>query len=167
MNFLIGGWNISDITQIHSGVTFSTGVSADNANTGTNQRANYVPGCQLKPAGFHQSVKEWYNPACFVVPPEYTFGNTERNGFRGPDYDDSDIAIFKNFNFTESMYLQFRAESYNTLNRTNFSPPGGSATGSSPQIGGTVTSDIDSSTFMQILSAAPARQIQFAMKFVF
>jgi Carboxypeptidase regulatory-like domain len=167
MNFLVGGWNISDITQIHSGVTFSTGVSADNANTGTTQRANYVPGCQLKPAGFHQSVKEWYNPACFVVPPEYTFGNTERNGFRGPDYDDSDIAIFKNFNFTESKYLQFRAESYNTLNRTNFSPPGGSATGSSAQIGGTVSSDIDSSTFMQILSAAPARQIQFAMKFVF
>jgi hypothetical protein len=112
-------------------------------------------------------VKAWYNTACFVIPPEYTFGDTERNGYRGPDYDDSDIAIFKNFNITESMFFQFRAESFNTFNHTNLSPPGGSATGSSAQIGGTVQSNVDSSTFMQILSAAPARQIQFAMKFVF
>jgi hypothetical protein len=169
MNLLIGGWNISDITQIHSGVDFSAGLAEDNANTGTagTQRANYVPGCQLKPAGFHQSVKAWYNPACFVIPPEYTFGNTERNGYRGPDYDDSDIAVFKNFNITESKFFQFRAESFNTFNHTNLSPPGGTATGSSAQIGGTVQTNVDSSTFMQILSAAPARQIQFAMKFVF
>ena len=96
-----------------------------------------------------------------------THSATERNGFRGPDYNDFDISVFKNFNFTESTYLQFRAESYNTFNRVNFSPPGGSATGSSAQIGGTVTTDVDSSDFMKILSAAPARQIQFALKFVF
>ncbi len=167
MNYLIGGWNLGDITQIHSGVDFTAGVSADNANTGTGSRTNYVSGCKLEPSGFHQTVNEWYNTACFVVPPEYTFGTTERNGFRGPDYNDFDISVFKNFNFTESTYLQFRAESYNTFNRVNFSPPGGSATGSSPQIGGTVTTDVDSNTFMKITSAAPARQIQFAMKFIF
>jgi hypothetical protein len=80
---------------------------------------------------------------------------------------DFDISVFKNFNITESMYLQFRAESFNTFNRVNLSPPGGSATGSSAQIGGTVTTDVDSNTFMKITSAAPARQIQFAMKFIF
>ena len=86
-----------------------------------------MPGCQLKPSGFKQTVGHWYNTDCFVVPPEYTFGATERNGFRGPDYNDFDISVFKNFNFTESTYLQFRAESYNST--VNFSPPGGSATG--------------------------------------
>jgi hypothetical protein len=126
-----------------------------------------VPGCQLKPSGFKQTVGHWYNPVCFVVPPEYTFGTTERNGYRGPDYNDFDISVFKNFNFTESTYLQFRAESYNTFNRVNFSPPGGTATGSSAQIGGASTTNVDSSDFMKILSAAPARQIQFALKFVF
>jgi hypothetical protein len=167
MDLLIGGWNISDITSIHNGNDFTTSLTADNANTGTPQRANYVPGCKLKPPGFHQTVHEWYNKACFVIPPAYTFGNTTRNAYRGPDYDSSDIAIFKNFNFKESMYLQFRAESFNTFNRANFSPPGGTATASYGSIGGSVSNPVDGSTFMQILSAAPARQIQLAMKFIF
>ncbi|HEV2275339.1 MAG TPA: hypothetical protein VGR96_14300, partial [Acidobacteriaceae bacterium] len=167
LNLLIGGWNFSDITSIHSGNDFNTSVSADNANTGTPSRANFVPGCQLKPPGFKQSVNEWYNKACFVVPPPYTFGNVSRNAFRGPSYNDSDIALFKDFNFTESKLLEFRAESYNSFNRANFSPPGGTATGSYAAIGGTITNYVDGSTFMRILSAAPARQIQLAMKFVF
>jgi Carboxypeptidase regulatory-like domain len=167
LNLLVGGWMLSDITSLHSGIGFSAGVSADNANTGTTQRANYVPGCKLKPAGFHQSRVAWYNTSCFVVPPEYTFGDTERNGYRGPDYIDTDIALLKNFAFTESMMLQFRAESFNSFNRTNFSAPGGTATGSSPGIGGSTLTNVDGTTFMQILSAAPARQLQLAMKFIF
>ena len=100
MNFLIGGSDVDDWDRSkNSGVDFTAGVSADNANTGTPSRTNYVPGCQLKPSGFKQTVGHWYNTDCFVVPPEYTFGATERNGFRGPDYNDFESLIFKNFEF--------------------------------------------------------------------
>jgi hypothetical protein len=167
MNLLIGGWNISDITSIHTGPPFTVGISADNANTGTIQRANYVSGCQLKPAGFQQTVKHWYNPACFVVPPPYTFGGTRRNAYSGPDYVDSDVALFKNFNFTESKILQLRVETFNTFNHTSLAPPGATATGAYTSLGGTITNNVDSPTFMQILSAGPARQIQVAGRFIF
>src|ERR1700723_3019757 len=69
MNYLIGGGDIAPINQNPNGVDFTAGVSADNANTGTPSRTNYVPGCKLKPSGFHQTVNAWYNTACFVVPP--------------------------------------------------------------------------------------------------
>jgi hypothetical protein len=126
-----------------------------------------VPGCQLKPAGFQQTIYQWYNPDCFVVAPPYTFGNLARNTLRGPDFRNFDFSLFKDFNFTESKKLQFRSEFFNILNHANFSPPGGGATGAFTQLGGSVSTAIDTPTFMQILSASSARQIQFALKLIF
>jgi hypothetical protein len=48
--------------------------------------------------------------------------------------------------------LQFRAEFFNALNKTNFSPAAG---------------NISNSSFGTITSTFPARQIQFALKLVF
>jgi hypothetical protein len=53
---------------------------------------------------------------------------------------------------TESTQLQFRAELFDILNRTNFRLP---------------DSDISSPTFNQILEAESPRQVQFALKFLF
>ena len=39
----------------------------------------------------------------------------------GPAYADWDFAALKNFKVTESTQIQFRAELFNILNRTNFS----------------------------------------------
>ena len=167
MNALIGGWNLTDITSVQTGIPFTVGLAIDNANTGTIQRANYVPGCQLKPSGFQQNRTHWYNPACFVVPPPYTFGDTQRNAYRGPRYTDSDIAMFKSFGLGEQRSFEFRVETFNTFNNTHFSPPGGSPTGAFASIGGTVTNNVATPTFMEILSAAPARQIQLAGRITF
>jgi hypothetical protein len=167
LNALIGGWNLSDITSAQSGVPFTVNLAIDNANTGTPQRANYVPGCQLKPSGFQQNRLHWYNTACFAVPAPYTFGNTARNAYRGPRYTDSDIAVFKNFSLGEQRYFEFRVETFNTFNNTHFSPPGGSSVGAFASIGGSVVNSVATPTFMQILSAAPARQIQLAGRIVF
>jgi hypothetical protein len=51
-----------------------------------------------------------------------------------------------------SKQLQFRAELFDILNRTNFRLPG---------------SDISSPTFNHILEAESPRQVQFALKFLF
>jgi hypothetical protein len=48
--------------------------------------------------------------------------------------------------------LQFRAELFDVLNRTNFRLP---------------DSDISSPTFNHILEAESPRQVQFALKFLF
>lgn len=152
VNAVIGGWNFSDITSARSGSPFSVVDPADIANTGGYQRPNFVPGCQLDPAGFQQTSLAWYNPKCFAEQSLYTYGDLGRNTMRGPDELDFDMSLFKNFKVTESKSLQFRAEFFNIFNRVNFSPP---------------SSTVGAPGFMQIFSAGPARIIQFALKFYF
>ena len=168
LNTLIGGWNVSEITSFHSGSPFFAALPIDNANDGvTPQRVNMVPGCQLKPAGFQQDQAQFYNTACFVSPAPYTLGTSERNGLRGPYYQDFDLALFKNFKLTEAKSIQFRAEGFNVFNRVNFTAPGGGTTGAFNDLGGSVATSLDTPTFMQLWAAGPGREIQFALKFLF
>jgi hypothetical protein len=51
-------------------------------------------------------------------------GNLGRNTFVGPNFFDMDMSLFKNFKITERVNFQFRVESFNLLNRTNFTLPG-------------------------------------------
>ncbi len=83
----------------------------------------------------------------------------------GPKFNDLDFALFKNFRITESKSVQFRSEFFNILNNANFAPPGGAgASGGFSTLGGESRTAVDSSTFMKILSAAGAREIQFSLK---
>lgn len=152
VNSVVAGWSLTNITSIHSGTPFSVTVPFDNANVGHTGRASYVAGCNLKPQSSLQSLSHWYNPGCFAVPAAYTFGDTSRNGYRGPDYVDFDLGVFKTFSLGEARSLEVRAEGYNIANHTNLSNP---------------QTSIGETTFMQILSANSAREIQLAGKFVF
>jgi hypothetical protein len=42
---------------------------------------------------------------------------------RGPSFSNLDSSIFKYFNFTETVRLQFRAEFFNTFNHPQFGQP--------------------------------------------
>jgi hypothetical protein len=167
LDAFVGGWNMSGIVSAFSGTPFTVTLPFDNANAGTTQRPNTVPGCQLVPSGFKQTISEYYNTSCFSLPDPYTFGNLSRNSLRGPDFRNFDFSLFKDFKLTESKRLQFRSEFFNILNRANFSPPGGSATAAFSSLGGAVSTQFGTPTFMQIFNAASARQIQFALKLVF
>src|ERR1035437_3185049 len=158
LDLLLGGWNVSNITSIHSGLPFSVTESSDVANVGVTGRSNSVPGCNMHPSGFKQSIQGWYDTSCFVTPPDYTFGQTVRNGYRGPSYADADFALMKAFRITDSKSIQIRAEGFNAFNHTNLSNPSGG------RISG---SNVAQPSFMHIYSAGTAREIQFAGKFIF
>jgi len=55
-----------------------------------------------------------------VSNPSGTFGNLGKGSLRFPGLYGWDMAIAKNFSFTESIKLQFRAEFFNIFNRVNF-----------------------------------------------
>jgi hypothetical protein len=61
--------------------------------------------------------------------------------------------LHKNFEIRESAFLQFRAEAFNLLNKTNFAS--------------VTTTNSNSSGFGVFNATFPARQIQLALKLVF
>ena len=48
-----------------------------------------------------RKIDEWYNPACFVLQPYGTIGNSGRNSLNNPNYFDWDFAIMKQTKLTE------------------------------------------------------------------
>ncbi|HEV2495103.1 MAG TPA: TonB-dependent receptor [Terriglobia bacterium] len=167
-NAVLGGWQASGITTAESGAPFTANVGFDNAHinpSSENQRANPVPGVPLLPSGFKQTPQAWYNPAAFAVPPPYTYGTLGRNTLRGPKFGNWDFALMKNFQITESKTFQFRSEFFNVFNNVNFSPPGGGSSGGFSTLGGESNTSVGAPGFMQIFSAAAAREIQFSLKF--
>ena len=69
---------------------------------------------------------QWVNPASFAAPAFGTWGNLGFDGVRGPGRDNWNLALFKNFVISESRgtSFQFRAESFNTWNHTQFGTSG-------------------------------------------
>jgi hypothetical protein len=92
------------------------------------------------------------------------YGNAGRNSLLGPRLAELDFSLMKNTRLSqahENLNLQFRAEFYNILNHSNFSPPIANrtvftATGAPVGTAGNITSTVTTN-----------RQVQFGMKFLF
>ena len=155
--WLIGGWQTTGIWTLETGRPFNITLPFDNANVGARgnfQRPNLVgnpyPDGWTKtygPAGLY------FNPAAFAAAPAFQFGNLGRNVLRGPGFKNFDIGMFKNFNFTERIRLQYRAEFFNLFNTPQFQIPNRLV--GTPQFG-SITDVVNT-----------ARQIQLALKFRF
>ncbi|HEV2134891.1 MAG TPA: carboxypeptidase regulatory-like domain-containing protein [Terracidiphilus sp.] len=156
----LGGWQLNGIATLMSGTPFTVFDSNDVAAQGSApeitgfsaQRPNLTGKSNNGP----RAVNSWLNSSAFQrldpVANAGQFGTEGRNVNIGPAYADWDFAALKNFRVAESKQLQFRAELFDVLNRTNFRLP---------------DSDISSPTFNHILEAEAPRQIQFALKFTY
>jgi hypothetical protein len=98
-------------------------------------------------------INNYFAGYTFTTPPvNAPFGDLGRNAFRAPGLEQWDFSADKNFRIGEKAKLQFRSEFFNVLNHTNFGIPNTTTT---------------SSSFGQIRTTYPARQIQFALKIMF
>jgi hypothetical protein len=143
-----GGWQVTSIVTAQSGAPFSVFLSNPTANTGTFTRPNRVCNGNLPPD--KQSIGEWFELACFVNPPIFTFGNAGRNVLIGPGLFTWDLGVDKDFRMNARFGLQFRSEFFNLLNRANLGLPNASI-GSAAA--GTITTVVTN-----------ARQVQFALR---
>ncbi len=170
---LLGGWTTNWILTLQDGQP-GTVPCAITTTSGFGCYALLVPG-QSVTAGPHD-VNQWLNPAAFASPPvATTIGQSNYaplggapSQYYGPGYHRLDFSLFKNFFFTERIYLQFRSEFFNLTNTPNFSPPGFSGNGVSAAPG---SLDYTSSAFGTITSTRDGqndqREIQFALKLYF
>ena len=162
MEQVVGDWQFNTIATFASGQPITVGISQDNTGTGSANR----PNCTTPASGFHRSLADWVNPSGFTAPAQFTFGDCSPTpGPRAPGISLVDISLFKNFNFSESKYLQFRMEMFNFINKPQFGPPS-NLTWDTRSPG---TAGIPVGGFGSINSTVPnlQRQIQFALKFYF
>jgi hypothetical protein len=154
LDMAFGGWQMNLINTMTSGLPLNIGYAAS-SQAQVSGLVSARPDLSGQPIYLNGSNRLAYlNAAAFNVP-VYTqpFGNTPRNVAKMPSYFETDFGVHKSFKFTESMYLQFRAEAFNLLNYTNFAPPGGL--------------NANSGGFGVFAGTFPARQIQLALKLVF
>jgi hypothetical protein len=160
---LTEGWALSGITRLSSG--FPVTISSDSDRSlmgslpnGVNNKSIDLPDFAAGPLGLNgnpRNGQSYFNISLFSPNALGTPGNASRRSFYGPGMFNSDIALVKSFHMSESKALQFRLESFNTYNHTQFFGPAA------------VNGDRDSAQFGQVVKATSPRLMQAALKFTF
>ncbi|HTC63903.1 MAG TPA: carboxypeptidase regulatory-like domain-containing protein [Candidatus Saccharimonadales bacterium] len=164
-NNVVGGWILNSIVTIQSGFPFTPQLSFNPSNDGDSKnpvRPSWNP--SFTGPVILGGTTQWFNPAAFIVPPSGTFGNVGRNVLTGPGLGEWDFSVLKDTHLFERMNLQFRAEIFNLLNRTNLNTPN-LITFTSATVGTPPTPAPPSpvaGTFTQ--TSTTSRQVQFSLK---
>ncbi|PYU27487.1 MAG: hypothetical protein DMG32_06765 [Acidobacteria bacterium] len=152
---VLGDWRGSGILIIQSGAPFTVNLSSaqDVANIGLVDGINVErPNLVANPNHGPKTPAEWFDTAALALPAQYSFGNSGRNVVIGPGLASLDVSLEKKWSLRENQALQFRVDAFNALNHPNFDLPG--------RIFG-------APNFGVVTSAQDARELQFALKWVF
>jgi hypothetical protein len=165
----VGGWRLGGVATFQKGFPYSA-LAANRGNllVTFTQRANLVPGCDPN-SGFHKSLTEQFNTACFTQPIAGQFGNSGRNILTQPGINNFDMNLSKSFNFTERAAFEFRVEAFNVFNHTQYgldltNPSIGA--GQSP-ISNNISGTVNGVAFGGMANARAPRVVQFGGKFSF
>jgi hypothetical protein len=121
----LGGWELSGVTFAQSGVPQP--INYNGADTlglggGTSNRPN-----QVAAISYPKTRLAWFNKSAFAAPvapwnggPNQGWGNAKKDVVILPGLFNFNMALFKTFSFTESLKFQFRLETFNTFNHTEF-----------------------------------------------
>jgi hypothetical protein len=157
---LVEGWQVNGILRLSTGQYLTPVVGPNNLNGAGTQRANLVPGCNWKLD--NPTPNRWFDPACFAIPAQFTFGGAGRNIIEGPGTKNFDFSVFRNIYLSKGetrKQLQLRGEMFNITNTPQFNQP--NATIGTPNAG--VINSAGSPTSFQRIQ----RQIQLGAKFIF
>lgn len=163
LGWVVDNWSLSGMVTFMSGApftpTFTTVDGEDTTGSALGARITVVGDPKLP-----KSEKTFYrnfNTDAFARTPKGSFGNAGNGILRGPGQNNWDMSLTKRVPlFSEARYLQFRWETFNTFNHTQFT--GLNSTAKFDLAG----NQIDS-TFGQFTSAANPRVMQLSLRVVF
>ncbi|HYM05247.1 MAG TPA: carboxypeptidase-like regulatory domain-containing protein [Terriglobales bacterium] len=148
----LGGWEVSGIVTAETGLPLFI-------NLGGSQGSNGLANATNRPdwtghASYPQTVDQWFNPAAFSVPALGAWGNFPNGAVRQPGRDNWNVSLFKSFVFSErrGSKLEFRVESFNTFNHTQFNG---------------ISSTFAASNFGAVTSVWDPRVFQMGLKLLF
>ena len=156
LRYLLGGLQFASFSSLQTGQPFTVNSIFDvNLDGNLTDRLDNLNGITItgdrhQPLVLSQAVRE--NPS-LVLANVGEDGRIGRNTFRAGKVLISNVAVIRNFNFTETQTLTFRMEIFNVFNRANFGVP---------------VRFLESPGFGQATETiTPARRIQFALKYSF
>jgi hypothetical protein len=161
---LLGGWEFSGIGTMESGFPL-------NINLGGSQSSNGLANSTNRPdlsgsVSLPHTITQWFDPSAFTLPALGAWGNFPRGSVYGPGRDNWNLSLFKAFTFSEvhNVHLEFRAETFNAFNHTQFKDISTSANLSVDPVTKktTVTND-----FGHVTGTYNPRNIQLGLKFIF
>jgi len=170
--YALGGWAVDAFVFARSappvnvigGYTFAGG-------TALRYRPNIVRDVPLELFSSQYPGGKILNKAAFVPAPTGQQGDMPRNMLRSFDAVQADIAVQRQFRFTERLRLNFRGEFFNIFNHPNFGPPIGDLTnklfGYSTQTLASSLSGADNAGFSPLYQIGGPRSIQLALKLQF
>jgi hypothetical protein len=157
---LLGGWQVSGITIAQTGLPFSVvngGGLGDSAGVANGTAASSSrPDLVGDPHNLSGNTNPllFYNPSAYATPTALTFGNVGRNTLNLPGRLNFNFGAFKRFSITERAGFEFRAETFNIFNHTQFNSISNSF---SP----------GSSSFLVLNGTHDPRRMQFGLRFYF
>jgi Carboxypeptidase regulatory-like domain len=165
------GWSFASTVVARSGapLTVVTGTNPDpvtgfGGNSPGTQRPNLVLADTASPTQ-GQSCGTfcvwWLNPGAFAAPAAGTFGNLGQGSIQGPGFWQWDGAISRQFSIREAQKLELRFEGFNVTNSFHPGDPNLSS-GTAATFG-----KIQKDATPPAATTAPARVMQFALKYVF
>jgi Carboxypeptidase regulatory-like domain/TonB-dependent Receptor Plug Domain len=174
---VLGGWQVSGITQFDSGqsVIITQGADPFDCQTPAGATSGCIPGTYPGGVNIDASViaprpdkvsavhllktqKEWFSTSSFADAVGH-FGTASNGVLLSPGLDLWDISAIKNVKISERFRFQFRGEFFNAFNHTNFGEPSLSGAG--------LGTNVDSSNFGQVTTAHDPREIQLGGKLNF
>jgi hypothetical protein len=174
---VLGGWQLSGIVSVVSGLPFTVQTNGSNLNTpGTAQTGQLTGAYHVSHAV--GSANHWFDPSAFTTPtgcpaaptvctPQNVgVGNTGRNAFRGPGYIQDNFSLFKSFAIYREASVVTRFDAMQLSNTPQFANPTSnnccSTTSSFGQVTGTLGSGQGS-----VNGVGGGRTLQASVKFVF
>jgi carboxypeptidase family protein len=158
LNGLVSGWTVSG--DFHYATGMPIRVPANVYYPGiTNVYSDIVPGCNISEHYNGQVGGTYFNPSCFVNPPNGEFGDAPGYlaGLRNPGLATEDLGVSKSQRFSERFQLRLYFQMFNAFNRHGFSGP-------NTQIGTTGFGEV----LPQDLNGLPGARVgQFGARFSF
>lgn len=117
---ILNDWDLSAVLLAKSGRPINVNI-ARTAPDGSdvNQRPNLVPG--IEPVTGDTS--RWLNVAAFAAPSANQFGNSPRNGFRGPSAWQFDLSLNKAIRFGARRSIDVRLDVFNVFDIDQYGNP--------------------------------------------
>jgi hypothetical protein len=179
------GWQLSGVASFMSGepmgftytltnttdITGGGGLGVDSSTTyGLSGIRPDLSGSPILPKD-QMTPLQAFNTSVVVAPPASKFGlgNSPKDSFRGPGINNWDLSLMKNFKFGPDglRLIQFRFETYNTFNHTQFGGANGTGTSVDTVARFDATGRQTNTRFGQYLLSRDGRRVQLGLKFSF